>query len=153
MDDQQSIHDPGRAPDRSTSLSLWVKMRLAASRIRSRGWRGVATTVLVDRFPPLTLLLVLLLLLLTLADGILTLLLLDHHFEEANPAMRILLRSGPTSFVMGKYVLTVIGLPILLIFRRRSVFLPCLRVEHVLPALVVGYVFLLLYQIGLLAQA
>ncbi len=92
------------------------------------------------------------LLALTLADAFLTLLLLTGHFEEANPLMRLLLKAGPVAFVAGKYLMTVIGLPILLVFRRRSVFFPWLRVEHILPCFVIAYVVLITYQLCLLQQ-
>ena len=105
-----------------------------------------------DRLPTTMTLMALALVVLSIADGLLTLLLLEHHFEEVNPAMRLLLRRGPTAFVLGKYALTVFGLPVLLIFRNRSVFLPGLRVAHVLPVLVAMYVGLLIYQIDMLGQ-
>ena len=109
--------------------------------------------ILAEKLPHSTSLLALALALLTIVDGVLTLVLLDdHHFEEANPAMRVLLHLGPTAFVVGKYALTVAGLPILLIFRRRRVFFPRLRVEHILPILVTCYMTLLIYQIGLFGQ-
>jgi hypothetical protein len=104
-----------------------------------------------DRFPATTFILVLALLILTLADGILTLVLLEErYFEEANPVMRALIARGPTTFVVGKYLLTVFGLPFLLIFAQHRIFLPRLRVGHVLPTAVVLYVVLLIYQIGLI---
>lgn len=106
-----------------------------------------------ERFPISTSLLVLCLVVLALMDGFITLVLLEDRFEEANPAMRILLDCGPTAFVVGKYVLTVIGLPILLIFRQRNLFRqPWLRVAHVLPTLVAFYVVLLIYQCILLSH-
>jgi uncharacterized membrane protein len=110
-------------------------------------------TILAEKFPLSASILALALALLTIVDGVLTLVLLDdHHFEEANPAMRLLLHQGPTAFVVGKYALTVAGLPILLIFRRRRIFFPWLRVEHILPILVTFYMILLIYQIGLFGQ-
>ncbi|MDG3007702.1 DUF5658 family protein [Paludisphaera mucosa] len=103
-----------------------------------------------DRFPTTTFVLILSLLSLTLIDGVLTLRLLEEHFVEANPVMHALLQRGPVSFILGKYALTVFGLPFLLIFGRRQVFLPCLRVGHVLPAAVGLYLLLLSYQIRLI---
>ena len=64
--------------------------------------------------------------------------------------MRALLDRGPIAFVMGKYLLTVFGLPFLLIFAQHRMFLPRLRVGHVLPTAVALYGLLLIYQIGLI---
>ena len=137
------------SPDPSDKGLNRARARFGA---RSRPARFLVRALSRERFPISACLLVFTLISLTLADGIFTLLLLDHHFEEANPAMRLLLRRGPIAFVVGKYALTVVGLPILLIFRRRRLFLPWLRVEHILPTLVAFYVVLLIYQISLLSR-
>ncbi len=104
----------------------------------------------VDRYETATFLWIIALLVLTLLDGFLTLLLLEGDFEETNPAMRWLIRYGPTSFIVGKYALTAWGLPLLLVFQNYSVFHPRLRVGSVIPAMVGLYLVLVLYQIGLL---
>ena len=121
---------PGRTWDR-----VWKQGR-------GGDWHYVKQT----RLPWPTAAMVLAILVLTLADGVMTLLLIDHPHEEANPLMRWLLGIHPMAFVIGKYVLTAACLPFLLIFGRRQVFLPGLRVAHVLPATVMLYGLLIVCQ-------
>ena len=114
--------------------------------IRGADWRYVRK----DRLPIPTVLLVMAILAMTIADGVLTILLLDHHFEEANPLMRCLLGIHPLAFVIGKYALTAFWLPFFLIFGRCQVFLPGFRVSHLLPLIVLLYFALLVYQVTLI---
>ncbi len=96
-----------------------------------------------------TFLLSVLLALLTLVDGAATLILLDAGCEEANPAMDLLIRRGPIAFLLGKYLLTVAGLPFLVLFRRFALFGTRLRIGHLLPIFVSLYLLLIAYQAAL----
>lgn len=104
----------------------------------------------VDRFDNRTLVWIVLLLLFTIVDGVITIILLDGQFEEANPAMRLLVRHGAAAFLVGKYVLTAWGLPVLLIFKNYSIFHRRFRVGTLIPTFVALYVLLIIYQVGLL---
>ena len=93
------------------------------------------------------------LLVLTLIDGLFTMALLECGCEEANPAMRLLLRSGPTAFFAGKYLLMAVFLPVALVMNRYRLFGTRMRVGHVLPVLAVLYLALIVYQVGLWRRA
>src|SRR5262249_47747159 len=71
----------------------------------------------VDRFDAVTLAMVVGLLVLTIADGVLTIELLDTNSEEINPFMGHLLTKGHLTFLMGKYVLTAVGLPYIVVYK------------------------------------
>ena len=66
--------------------------------------------------------------------------------------MRFLIRQGPAAFVIGKYILTVLGIPFLLVFRRRTIFLPSSASAISSPRSSATYIILVAYQIGLLGQ-
>jgi hypothetical protein len=127
-------------------------LRAAWARLWKQGRGGEWRYLRKDRLPVPTVLLVMAILTMTIGDGVLTLLLLDHQFEEANPLMRFFLGIHPMAFVIGKYALTAACLPFLLIFGHRPIFLPRLRVAHLLPAIMLLYVLLLTYQVAALYQ-
>ena len=104
----------------------------------------------VDRFGVASLIFVILLLIFTVIDGVFTLHLLDQGCEELNPVMGFLLTKGMVSFLVGKYILTAAGLPILLVFKNYPLFGTGFRVGHLLPVFVGLYVPLLCYQWSLL---
>jgi hypothetical protein len=107
----------------------------------------------VERYSRAEFVFVILCLVFTLADGIITVYLLDvGSCEEVNPVMDYLLRQGPVSFFLGKYLLTAAGLPLLLIFKNWYLFNTRLRVGHLLPIFVVLYTTLLVYQSYLLTH-
>ena len=98
----------------------------------------------------MTLVLILVLLAFTIADGVITLNLIDVDCEEINPLMFYLLSKGLTPFLFGKYALTAAGLPILLIFKNHYLFRTPFRVGYLIPIFVVLYVALTAYQMYLL---
>lgn len=91
-----------------------------------------------------------LLLLACLLHRAMTLHLLAAGASEINPLMRVLVQGGPFSFIVGKYVLTAIGLPVLLIFKNHYILGGRLRVDYLIPIFVVAYTILLAYQAYLL---
>jgi hypothetical protein len=100
----------------------------------------------VDRFDAGTLALVVALLGLTLVDGILTLDLLDANCEELNPFMAHLLERGPLTFLLGKYILTAVGLPFVVAYKNYPMFGTRFRIGFLLPTFVGLYLVLLSYQ-------
>ena len=95
---------------------------------------------------------VLLLLGMTIADGLITLDLIENECEEVNPVMRWLLDQGHVPFLAGKYVLTASGLPFLVAFENRPLFRTRFRTGYVLPIFVTLYMLLLYYQVGMLRE-
>ena len=107
---------------------------------------------IVDRHSPRTGVLVVLVLLFTLADGVLTLLLLDLSCEEANPFMAYLVERGPLWFLGGKYLLTAVGLTVFLALKYYRLFGTRFRLGYFIPILVGLYVVLLIYQISIFGK-
>jgi Domain of unknown function (DUF5658) len=86
-------------------------------------------------------------LLLSILDGLATLRLLALGFEEANPAMRVLLAWGPASFLAGKLVVTAAGLRMLVAARGRPLFGTPLRAGHFLLVLAGVYSAVVVYEL------
>jgi Domain of unknown function (DUF5658) len=114
---------------------------------RERERRG---SYFVDRFDAMTLAMIVGLLALTIADGVLTIELLDTNSEEVNPVMAHLLMKGNNVFLLGKFVLTAAGLPYLVAYKNYRMFGTRFRVGLVLPMFVSLYVALVFYQAKLL---
>jgi hypothetical protein len=108
--------------------------------------------VFVDRSSAWVFLLILLLLIMTIADGLITLDLLETGCEEANPLMRYLIEHGHMAFLLGKYILTAIGLPFLIAFKNHRLFRTGFRVGYLIPVFVSLYFLLLYYQVGLIRE-
>ena len=87
---------------------------------------------------------------LTVVDGVLTLELLELNSEEANPFMGHLLKRGPLDFLLGKYVLTAMGLPFIVVYKNYRMFKTCFRIGFLLPVFISLYVALISYQCMLL---
>jgi hypothetical protein len=121
-------------------------LRLKGRRIAIRREEERVNAHFVDRFDAVTLALVVSLLVMTLADGILTLDLLDADCEELNPFMAHLIERGPLAFLLGKYILTAVGLPFVVVYKNYPMFGTRFRVGFLLPVFVGLYLVLLSYQ-------
>ena len=83
-------------------------------------------------------------------DAALTVQLLLAGGKEINPLMDGLLAQGLGAFIIGKYALTVAGLPLLLIFKNHRLFGTAFRVGYLIPLFVALYCVLIAYQLALL---
>jgi hypothetical protein len=94
----------------------------------------------------MTLAMVVALLGLTILDGIFTLELLDMNSEEANPLMEHLLTRGQTAFLLGKYILTAAGLPVIVVYQHYPLFGTRFRTGWLLHVFIGLYLVLLSHQ-------
>jgi hypothetical protein len=137
-------------PDRRVSpTSPLDAFRYGGRRSRVRRQVEREVSYFVDRFDPLTLAIVVAILCLCLVDGILTIELLDARCVEINPFMGYLLDMGHREFLVGKYVLTALGLPLLVLYKNWKLFGTRFRAGYLLPIVLVLYVMLIIYQIQL----
>ena len=105
----------------------------------------IARAHLVDRFDTSTLVMVVILLCLSIVDGALTIELLEINIEEANPLMAYLLKRGPLTFLLGKYFLTAMGLPFIVVYKNYPMFGTRFH-GFLLPVFIGLYVGLIAYQ-------
>jgi hypothetical protein len=141
-----------RSDRREKPTSPWAALPPAGQRVKNRRIEEHRQPYFTDRFSPVIFFGVLALIVATLVDATLTLYVLQGGGSEANPVMERLLDHSAEAFVIGKYLLTVIGLPVLLIFRNHYLFGTQLRVGYLIPICVALYAVLISYQIVLIDQ-
>jgi hypothetical protein len=138
-------------PDRRQSpTSPWWAFCPIGRRQLSRRADEHRQSYFVDRYSPAMFIGVLALVAASLVDAVLTIQLLFAGGKEVNPLMNSLLAYGMGPFVLGKYALTVAGLPLLLIFKNHYLFGTRLRVSYLIPMTVALYMVLIGYQLVLM---
>ncbi len=145
--DQRTCPDRRREP-----TGPWSALPPAGRRQRNRRADEHRQPYFVDRFSASLLLLILLLVAASLTDALLTWHLLDQGFQEINPVMKPLISRGIEPFLSVKILMTVVGLPLLLIFKNFYLFGTQVRVGHLIPAVVALYALLIGYQMVLIRQ-
>ena len=93
----------------------------------------------------------LMLLVATLLDGVLTFRLMLAGAEEINPLMERLLSIDIKAFLLGKYVLTALGL-LFFVFFKNFYIGKRIRIGNLIPIVVVLYGILIVYQIVLMYE-
>jgi hypothetical protein len=144
------IEQRTRPDRRERPTSPWDALPPAGHRMRCRRAQEHCRPYFVDRFSPALLAFILMLLIATFVDAVLTIRLIEAGGGEINPVMNRLLERGIMPFLLGKYLLTVIGLPVLLIFKNHYLFGTRLRVGHLIPLIVALYAVLIGYQLVLM---
>jgi len=139
------------ADRREQPTSPWGALPPAGQRMRARRIDEHRRVYYVDRYSALVLGLIVAMLAASFADAILTMHLLGIGCYEINPLMGLLLEYGVTWFFVGKYLLTAVGLPLLLILKNHYLFGTRFRVGYVIPAVLAGYLILITYQLSLIA--
>jgi hypothetical protein len=135
---------------RKTPTGPWDAFPPAGQRMIARRASEHRQPYFVDRFSSIMFIVILTLILASIVDAILTIQLIDSGANEVNPLMARLLDYGVGAFLFGKYVLTVVGLPLLLIFKNHYLFNTRLRVGYLIPMAVALYVVLIGYQLVLM---
>jgi hypothetical protein len=138
-------------PDRRQKpTSPWGAFSWAGRRRQNRRADEHRRPYFVDCFSPAMLIGVLAMVSASLVDAVLTVQLLNAGGKEINPLMDRLLAYGAGYFLLGKYLLTVAGLPLLLVFKNHYLFGTRLRVGHLIPVIVALYLMLIVYQLMLI---
>ena len=143
--DQRTQSDRRKTPTSPWSAFPPARQRMACRRAREH-WRPY----FVDRFSSGMFIVILMLIIASIVDAVLTIQLIDAGASEINPLMTRLLEHGIRPFLFGKYVLTVVGLPLLLIFQNHCLFGTRIRVGYLIPMAVVMYLVLIGYQLVLM---
>jgi hypothetical protein len=143
--------DKRNRPDRRKKpTSPWDAFRFHGRRVRNRREEEEKQPYFVDRFATAILVVIVMLLIASLTDALLTIRLLDAGGDEANPVMAWLLNFGVQPFLLGKYLLTVFGLPLLLIYKNHYLFGTRVRVGYMIPFTLMLYGVLIVYQLVLI---
>jgi hypothetical protein len=137
---------------RQTPTSPWSAFPPAGRRMACRRGSERRRPYFVDRFSSTMFMVIVMLIIASIVDAILTIQLIEAGAAEINPLMDRLLDYGILPFLIGKYVLTVAGLPLLLIFKNHYLFGKHVRVGYLIPIAVAMYLVLIGHQLLLMHQ-
>ena len=118
---------------------------------RRAGRRSLDNYPIIDWHSPRVLALVLAILSLCVADGVLTVMLMNHGASEVNPVMALFVPHNLLGFVAVKLSLTGVGVAVLVACSRMRLFRR-LPGETLLYAVLAGYVALIWYELEMLAN-
>lgn len=107
----------------------------------------------VDRYSPDELLIIMITLILSVVDAFLTLELVGGGMTEMNSVMEYYLRLGPLPFVLIKYLLTAVGLVLLLTHKNYPIFHGWISVKAIMVLLAIMYCGLVTYELGLFHES
>ena len=107
-------------------------------------------TFFFDRYNHKFFLAITVILLLSILDALLTLIVIDRGATELNPVMAHFLEYGTLPFVIAKYILTSVGVLILLIFK--NVFLTRIKIytHSLFPCLILVFMAVIAWEIFLI---
>ena len=106
-------------------------------------------SVFVDRYSNWLLVLITILLFLSLADGFLTIYLVEHGATESNPIMAYFINLGPWPFMAAKYFFTCFGVLCLLVLQDLY-FTPFgIHVKKIFPFFIAIFIMIIGWQIYL----
>ena len=134
---------------RQNNGSAFLKQFYMGRRHGERRDDVAAPSYYVDLHEPWLLVVVVLVLILCIMDSFNTMTLLDHGGEELNPFMKSLLETNVWLFFFVKYIITALGLIVLVMHKHFSL-LRLIRAKYLLIACLVGYIALIAYEIYLL---
>jgi hypothetical protein len=152
-------HTPMNSPERrfvedrrATQTSPFSPARFRGTRRIVRREEDRRVHYYVDLYGLDEVLILILIQILSVADGLLTLLLVSGGAEELNYFMAYCLRLGPIPFVLVKYLLTAAGLVWLLIYKNYPFFYGRVRTRAIMIGLAIMYCALITYEMALLRQ-
>jgi len=151
----ESLHKENRRGlDRRTNNKARLKYLLFnGRRERSRRDEDSGKAFIFDRYNQKFFLAITVILILSVLDAVLTLTVIQRGAKELNPVMAYFLEHGTSTFIVAKYVLTSIGVLILLIFK--NVFLTRLKIyTHALfPCVIFVFITVIVWELFLIHSA
>lgn len=112
-----------------------------------------ATHYYVDLYGLDESLIFILILVFSVADAFFTLALIDGDTTELNYVMYYYMQLGPVPFLLVKYLLTAVGLLLLLVHKNHSFFVGRVRAKAIMVVLVFMYSALITYELFLFRQS
>jgi len=154
MTDQNIIVLSNRSgKDRRTKSSFNIRSFLSGGKRENiRRQEDTKRIFYVDHYSPWLFIIIVSILILCVVDAFLTLFLLNHGAYETNPVMVFFLKFGPLTFFISKYLLTIIPVIILLIFRNTVVRVIKLSARSVLYVIVVFYLAVVGWELYLISN-
>ena len=151
---EQPYAEYRRGKDRRTNHKGRLKYFLFnGRRERIRREEDSRQVFFFDRYNPKLFAAITAILMLSIFDALLTLILIDKGSTELNPVMAYFLQHGLLPFIVVKYLLTSIGVVILLIFK--NVFLTKVKIytHSLFPAVIIAFVAVIVWELFLIITA
>ena len=146
-----SSYDQRRGPDRRTNNRARLKYLLFnGRREQSRRNEDRSKAVIYDRYNPKLFLAITTILVLSILDAVLTLVVIQRGATELNPVMAYFLEFGTPTFIIAKYLLTSVGVFILLIFK--NVFLTRIKIytHSLFPCVIFVFMVVIAWELFLI---
>jgi hypothetical protein len=148
---ESSYMEDRRGIDRRTNTKARFKYLLfngRRERFRRDEDRGKA--FIFDRYNQKLFLAITAILILSIIDAVLTLVVIQRGATELNPVMAYFLDHGTSTFIVAKYVLTSIGVLILLIFK--NVFLTKIKIytHSLFPCVILIFIAVIVWELFLI---
>src|SRR5210317_1416564 len=143
-----------RGSDRRTDNKARLKYLLFnGRRERSRRDEDRGKAAIFDRYNQKLFLAITTILVLSILDAVLTLIVIQRGATELNPVMAYFLEHGTPTFIVAKYVLTSIGVLILLIFK--NVFLTKIKIytHSLFPCIILVFMAVIAWELFLIFWA
>lgn len=105
--------------------------------------------IIVDYIEPKLVVFVIIPFIFSILDALFTLWLLTKGGIELNPIMEVLIDINPVLFFISKFLLTSLGILMMLLFRYFKIF-GCIHVRHLLYGILGLYVWLIMYELYLI---
>jgi hypothetical protein len=143
-----------RGIDRRTNNKARLKYLLFnGRRERSRRDEDSGKAFIFDRYNQKFFLAITAILILSVLDAVLTLIVIQRGAKELNPVMAYFLEHGTSTFIVAKYILTSVGVLILLIFK--NVFLTRLKIytHSLFPCVIFVFLTVIAWELFLIYSA
>ena len=148
---ESSYEEKRRGIERRTNNKSRLKYLLFnGRRERSRRTEDNGKAIIFDRYNQKLFLAITTILVLSILDAVLTLIVIQRGATELNPVMAYFLEHGTPTFIVAKYILTSIGVLILLIFK--NVFLTKIRIytHSLFPCVIFVFITVIAWELFLI---
>ena len=148
---ESSCKEKRRGIERRTNNKSRLKyLMFNGRRVRSRRDEDSGKAIIYDRYNQKLFLAITTILLLSILDAVLTLVVIQRGATELNPVMAYFLEHGTPTFIVAKYVLTSIGVLILLIFK--NVFLSKIKIytHSLFPCVILVFIIVIAWELFLI---
>ena len=135
---------------RTNKISRLKYLLFNGRRVSSRREDDSGRAIIFDRYHPNLFLAITTILVLSILDAVLTLVVIQRGATELNPVMAYFLEYGTPTFIVAKYVLTSIGVLILLIFK--NVFLTKIKIytHSLFPCVILVFLAVIAWELFLI---
>ena len=148
---ESSYEEKRRGIERRTNNKSRIKYLLFnGRRERSRRTEDSGKAIIFDRYNQKLFLAITTILVLSILDAVLTLIVIQRGAIELNPVMAYFLEHGTPTFIVAKYILTSIGVLILLIFK--NVFLTKIKIytHSLFPCVILVFITVIAWELFLI---